>query len=475
MNEPSQRPSASLMLTPGRDRGGRWRLKFENQISAALLLAGLPAVLVSLGLLWSLDFSTKMRLTLMLPILSFWLGGSVSLRNRVCYPLRTLTNLLGALYEGDFSLKAAAARHDDVLGEVMREVNGLSDLLREQRLGAREVHSLLQKILAEIDVAVFAFDGRRRLQLVNRGGARLLNRPDAEVLGLDASDLGLRDLLDGSPDRIVSLGAGGIAAPGGAGRWKLHRGHYREGGHPFQLLILSDLTSALHAEERQAWRRLIQILRHEINNSLAPISSIAGSMRALQQSDPRPPDWEADLSQGLEVIENRSEALHRFIRAYSDMTRLPEPNFESVNVGRWVRRVAELDPRMAVTVLGGPELTLPADPDQLDQLLINLIRNAIDAACGGGSKVEVGWAAAGDRVQVWVDDGGPGVLDPEKAFVPFYTTKPEGAGIGLPLSRQIAENHGGSLTLEAPRQGVGCRALLVLPLTRGAATERLDD
>jgi nitrogen fixation/metabolism regulation signal transduction histidine kinase len=472
MNEPGKTQSvASLTLTPGRGQGWQWRLKFENRVQATVLLAGLPAVLVALGLLWGLDFSTKMRLTLMIPVLGFWVGGSMSLRNRVCYPLRTLTNLLGALYEGDYSLKAVAARQDDVLGEVMREVNGLSDLLREQRLGARTVHSLLQKILAEIDVAVFAFDARSRLQLINHGGERLLQRNAKEVLGQEAGELGLQFFLSGSPDRIVSMGTGGLAATGGVGRWKLHRGHYREDGHPFQMVILSDLTSALHEEERQAWKRLIQILRHEINNSLTPISSIAGSMRALQRAHPRPPDWEADLSQGLEVIENRSEALHRFIRAYSEMTRLPEPRFERVNVGQWVQRVTELDPRMPVTLCGGPELTLPADRDQLDQLLINLIRNAIDATCGSGSKVEVGWRVVDGRFHLWVEDDGPGAIDTEKAFLPFYTTKPDGAGIGLPLSRQIAENHGGSLTLEAPRQGTGCRALLVLPLSHTVTPE----
>jgi PAS domain S-box-containing protein len=437
---------------------GRGRIGFERRIQLGALLAGLPAIVLSMALLWGLEFSLNTRLTLTIPILLWWVAVSAALRETVAYPLRTLSNLLGALYEGDYSLRGAAGRRDDVLGEVIREFNSLSELLRSQRVGTREAQALLGKVLAEIDVAVFAFDADGQLQLINRGGERLLGRAADQVLGHRAEELGLSELFQGSTDRVVSL-----TLTGRPERWKLHRGRYREGGQSHQLILLTDLTRELHSEERAAWQRLIRILRHEINNSLAPIHSLAGSLRAQLGAAQRPTDWEEDLRQGLAVIENRAESLHRFIHAYSTVTRLPDPRFAPVEVGECVRRIAGLESRAHVGIAAGPPLTIQADGAQLDQMLINLVRNAVDATLPKSGCVEIGWEVCDARLRLWVEDDGPGLADPEQAFTPFYTTKPEGSGVGLPLSRQIAENHGGTLSL-GPSPAGGCRALVELPI-----------
>ena len=341
----------------------------------------------------------------------------------------------------------------------MHKVNGLGDLLRSQRRGEHEGEALLRKILIEIDAAVFAFDANLILRMINRKGEKLLGKVANDVLGQSAQSLNMADLMSGDHDRIAD-----IALAEGSGRWKLHRSSFREEGRPYHLILLTDLTRTLRSEERTAWKRLIQVLRHEINNSLTPISSIAGSLQTLQAQTPRPTDWEEDLRQGLIVIEKRSESLHRFIRAYSEVTRLPDPQRRPVDVRAWIKRVAGLDSRLPVTVVEGPELTIQADGDQLDQLLINLVRNAIDAVIEKEGDVVVGWNIENKLLHVWVADTGPGITDSEQAFTPFYTTKPDGAGIGLPLSRQIAENHNGTLVMESPEQGDGCRALLRLPL-----------
>jgi signal transduction histidine kinase len=246
----------------------------------------------------------------------------------------------------------------------------------------------------------------------------------------------------------------------------VRQGTFREEGAPHRLLVLSDLTRTLREEERQAWQRLIQVLRHEINNSLAPIDSLAGSLATLLQREPRPEDWESDLTEGLEVISDRTKALNRFMTAYSRLTRLPKPKLAPVEVGGWIRRIAGLETRQQVIVTGGPEITIRADGDQLDQLLINLVRNAVDAARETGGAVRVGWRVAGEpapRLEVWIEDEGPGLPETENLFVPFFTTRPEGSGIGLALSRQVAEAHGGRLTLEDRDDARGCRARLFLP------------
>nr|MBA3498266.1 PAS domain-containing sensor histidine kinase [Gemmatimonadales bacterium] len=346
----------------------------------------------------------------------------------------------------------------DGLSLALLEVNMLSDTLRTQRLGALEATTLLRRVIEEIDVAVFAFDGSQRLRLINRGGERLLGQPSERLIGLGAGALGLADCLDGETPRTIEA-----AFAGGAGRWEVRGSTFRQDGLPHRLLVLSDLSRVLRAEERSAWQRIVRVLGHEINNSLAPIKSIAGSLRSLAERSTRPADWEQDLRSGLQVIEGRSESLARFMGAYAQLARLPRPRLASVDVEGWVRRVAALETRLEVKVDAGPRLSVTADGDQLEQLLINLVRNAADASLETGGDVGVGWRVRGGVVEVTVDDDGPGLPDPGNLFVPFFTTKANGTGIGLVLSRQIAEAHGGALLLE-PRRGGGARACLRLPL-----------
>jgi signal transduction histidine kinase len=184
----------------------------------------------------------------------------------------------------------------------------------------------------------------------------------------------------------------------------------------------------------------------------------------MLQRQPRPADWEDDMRRGLEVIEARAAALSRFMEVYSRLARLPAPKMEAVEVGALVRRVVGLESRMAVALDPGPELTVCADPDQLEQLLINVLRNAVDAALETGGKVSVGWTARADQLELCILDEGPGLSNTSNLFVPFFTTKPTGSGIGLVLSRQIAEAHGGSLTLADRKDRAGCEARLRLPL-----------
>jgi two-component system nitrogen regulation sensor histidine kinase NtrY len=231
--------------------------------------------------------------------------------------------------------------------------------------------------------------------------------------------------------------------------------------------VLSDVSKPLREEERQAWQRLIRVLGHELNNSLAPIKSIAGSLGSLIMRDPRPTDWQEDVQRGLAVISTRAEALSRFMGAYARLARLPPPRFQMVNVPAFVDRVIRLETRMAVDLQPGPSLDVRADGDQLEQLLINLVKNAVDAASETGGAVRVGWSrisGATPFLEVNVDDEGPGLSNTSNLFVPFFTTKPAGSGIGLVLSRQIAEAHGGSLTLQNREDVRGCRATLRLPL-----------
>lgn len=439
------------------------RLKYEHRILLLAVLAGLAGSGVALFLLWSSDYKTGTSVGVTAVIVLLWFGVAVAVKNSVVFPLRTLSGLLGALREGDYSLRLRGARPGDSLGEVILEANALAASMREQRLGALEATALLRRIMAEIDVAMFGFDNSGRLQLVSDSGRRLFGCSEHELMGCPATELGLAECLSGGTPRVVDM-----SFPCGSGRWELRRGSYREKGVSNKLVFLFDLTRTLHREERLAWRRLIRTLRHEMNNSLTPIQSVADSLRRLANQQPRAADWEEDLQSGLEIIAERSEALDRFIGAYSKLTRLPDPQFSEVNVGQWVRRVAGLEMRLAVQIDNGPPTTIQGDQDQLEQLLINVVTNAVDASLAsrpeGDGRVVITWRLGAGSLEVVVEDDGPGLKDDTDVFVPFYTSKEQGSGIGLALSRQIAEAHSGSLTLENRRDVPGCCACLRLPL-----------
>ena len=426
------------------------------------LASALPGALISLVFLWTGDYTPKVQWTLTVLIVTFCLGFAFALRERVVLPLQTLSNLLAALGEGDFSIRARGARGGDPLGEVMIEVNQLVETLRHQRLDALEATTLLRKVMAEIDVAVFTFDEQGVLKFVNRAGARLLGVASERLLGRSADEIGLDQYLAGEAPRVINT-----AFPGGVGRWEVRRSQFRQGGLPHELLVLSDLSRPLREEERQAFQRLIRVIGHEMNNSLAPIKSIAGSLSTIIDRDPPPEDWKDDVTRGLAVIASRSESLSRFMSAYARLAKLPPPKLAPLDVGAFVDRVVTLEKAHHIRVKTGPPMTVQADSDQLEQLLINLIRNAVDAVRETGGSVAVGWTrlpGPAPSAELWVEDEGPGLSNTGNLFVPFFTTKPGGSGIGLVLSRQIAEAHGGSLLLENRTDRQGCRATLRMPL-----------
>lgn len=441
-------------------RRQRQPLSHDLHIFLLALLAGLPGSVTALVLLWTGDASAKVCWTLSVAVMGVYLGAAFAVRERVTRPLQTVANLLAALREGDYSVRGRGARGGDPLGEVYLETNALGDTLREQRLGAMEASALLTQVMEEIDVAVLTFDAEGTLKLVNRAGERLLGLPRARLMNQKAEGLGLAELLAGTvPRRLTRT----FAVEGGP--YELRRGTFRQGGLPHLLVVVADLRLALREEEREAWRRLVRVLSHEINNSLAPIHSISEALRDSLMQVPRASDWEEDAKVGLGIVARRSEALGRFMSSYARLARLPPPKLGAMEVEPWVRRVAALETRLPVEVRPGPALAVRADGDQLEQLLINLVRNAVDAARERQGRVWVSWTApSADAVEVWVEDEGPGLADTANLFVPFFTTKPEGSGIGLALSRQIAEAHGGTLRLENRTEGPGCRARLRLPL-----------
>jgi two-component system nitrogen regulation sensor histidine kinase NtrY len=458
--------SQSAFEFPGSGKPGkkRIRLNYDKHILLIAFLITVPSVFVAELLLWLGDHSSELKWTVTLFVGIAWLIGSSMLHGAVIRPLQTLSNMVAAIREEDFSFRVRGGSREDSLADLILEINSLAGRLQLQKVSALEATALLKKVLMEIDVAVFTFDQQQRLRIVNRAGEQLLGRIAPRMLGFTAEELGLHDLLQARGPQTVQM-----TFPGKHGRWAVSHTAFRENGVPHELLIISDLSRALREEERQAWQRLIRVLGHELNNSLAPIKSIAGTLASVTARAALPEDVHQDVAQGLRVIENRVESLGRFMQAYTQLARMPAPARVRIEVGALARRVASLEQRLLVRVIEGPPIAVDADPDQLEQLLINLVRNAADASLDPSLRqqgsVEMGWCTNARSVEVFIRDEGPGLLNSDNLFVPFFTTKHGGSGIGLILSRQIAEAHGGVLQLANRRDRMGCEATVALPLT----------
>jgi len=436
----------------------RRRLSYEGKITWLTFVAVAPAIIIALALLWFGDHTPKVQWTLTILIVGCFGAFIWSTREHAVRPLQTVSNLLSALREGDYSIRARGARGDSALGEVLLEVNSLGETLRQQRLGAFEATALLRTIMSEIDVAIFTFDPERRLRLINRAGETLLGKPMDKLLGRTAQELGLHACFSADDDEPLTLNF-----PGASGRWGIRRSTFREQGLPHELLVLTDLSRTLREEERRAWQRLVRVLGHEMNNSLAPIKSLAGSLESLLRRNPLPSDWKDDASSGLNSIASRADSLSRFLQAYTRLTKLPPPQKQDVDLAQLMQRVADLEPRLKVQILPGSKAVIRADAAQIEQALINLVHNAVDAALETDGMVTLGWHERAGSVEIFVEDEGPGIMNPTNLFVPFFTTKPDGSGIGLPLSQQIAEAHDGTLVLMNRQDRQGARALLRLP------------
>lgn len=390
---------------------------------------------------------------------------SAALIESLTRPLQTLSNVVSSLREGDYSFRARGAGARDALGELAGETNALADLLQMQRVHSLEATALLAQIFEVMHAPLFAFDRENVLQLVNSAGLRLLGLPHARCLGRTARTLGLEELLSAPDQSIRSFGSRPT-------RWLVRKAAFRQDGAPHVLLLLADVSLPLQEEERIAWQRLIRVLGHELSNSLAPIKSIAGSLLARMDSLSVDDPARTDFHRGLAVVESRADALHRFVQSYRLLAQLPPPRLRTVEFAPLMERVVLLEQRLPVELIAGPPVTLNADPDQLEQMFINLLANAVDASLDNGAlPVRARWKLSGANVETLIEDRGKGIANSDNLFVPFYTTKPAGSGVGLALAQQVARAHGGEISLQNREDGQGARATVRLPL-RSAVTTR---
>ncbi len=429
------------------------RLRRRSFATAALIaLPWLPALLLPLA--WPL--AVPARLALLLAALPLSLALAWWHARRQERPLRTLAIQIEALREGDYTLRGVAR---GALAPVVGDLNALAASIQRERLGYEEASHLLVKTLAALDSAVLVFDGSDRLSLANPAAQRLLAQPATQLFGRSAAALGVDALLATATGSVVAH-----AFAGHSGRFEVRHATLRQEGRDGVLLVINDVDRVLRSEERQAWQRLLRVLGHEVNNSLAPIQSIADTLATLLQHDALPADWRADMGEGLALIARRSAALARFLSSYGKLARLPAPQRAALDLAAIAAAVVRLQADAGIVLEGSDALPVLADADQIEQALINLLRNALDAQDGRGAGICVRCTAQAPWALVEILDNGPGPPTSDNLFVPFFTTKPGGSGIGLVLARQIAEAHGGELSLLPRAAGAGACARLRLPL-----------
>jgi nitrogen fixation/metabolism regulation signal transduction histidine kinase len=431
-------------------------------IYCALLV--LPALALAAVFVYQRSLTIGPALLLAGGLLFYLLIVAAALIEGLVRPLQTLSNVVSSLREGDYSFRARGAGSHDAFGELAGEVNALADLLQRQRVRSLEATALLARILEVMHAPLFAFDREDLLQLVNNAGVRLLGLPHARCFGHTARELALEELL-AAPDQTIH------SFNGQPTRWLLRKAVFRQDGAPHTLLLLADVSLPLQEEEQAAWKRLIRVLGHELSNSLAPIKSIAGSLLLRVEQMEGEEAALRDFRRGLGVIESRADSLHRFVQSYRQLAQLPPPQLRPVPLAPLMERVVLLqrgllaDQRLTLQLDPGPPLQLQADPDQLEQMLINLLANAADAALANGSApIRTTWRADDSTLQILIEDRGLGIANADNLFVPFYTTKPSGSGVGLALAQQIARAHGGEITLLNRDDGPGARATIRLPL-----------
>ena len=431
-------------------------------------LAGLalPSLILTGFLAYIESSSLEIALSSVGMLALLWWLAAIVMVEQLIRPLHTLSNVVSALREEDFSFRARDARRGDALGDLACEINALADTLQRQSASALDALTLVERVLTSMQSPVLAFDDSGHLRLHNTAAQKAFALP-LNAVGLTAVQLQLAPLL-ALPDQGLYP-----AQPDGPTRWSVRRATFRLRGLPHTLLVLADVAAALREEERLAWRRLIRVLSHEINNSLTPIQSIAGSLRSRLASPSE--THKPDLLRGLGVIEDRATSLNRFLQAYQKLARLPAPAPRPTELPQLLAQAAQLETRLSVHVESGSPLTLSCDPDQIQQALINLVQNAADSALSAAAsephlhhipQVSMTWHTSAGALTITVRDNGLGISNTANLFVPFYTTKPHGSGIGLVLAQQIASAHAGSIAILPNAGEPGCTAYFTLPLNQ---------
>ena len=434
------------------------RIAFEDRLVRLALFTGLLPTLCCCVLLFFVDMSVYPKILLVFTLLVCILFCAFSIRQQVIFQLRTSTNLVEAMTSNDYTMRANNKGLDGALSDFNQLLNTLAETLAEQSLITREKQILLAKVTDQIDVAIVAVNNNQAISLMNPAAEKLFKCRFDEMQGSPIKQLGLQNILCKDYNKVAEF------------EIKQHKKKvlirtdaYFEKGIKHTLIFITDIQNLLREEERQAWQKLLRVLSHEINNSIAPIASIGETLEKMVEKQYSGTELDNDLKEGLGVITERAQSLNIFIQRYQKLAKLPLPTKTLFNIEPLVQSVTLLFPDANIE-LDSKALVVYADKDQLQQVLVNLLKNACESMYDNPKeKINVYWRKDNQYFEIEILDHGTGIKNMDNLFVPFYTTKPQGTGIGLSLSRQILVNHGGDLILKNRPEHAGVQATLLIP------------
>ncbi|KGJ88034.1 sensor histidine kinase [Thalassotalea sp. ND16A] len=435
------------------------RVKFETQLLKYLLIAtGVPVALLLL-VLWYYQASTNLFMLILLTLFCITGYCAITMYHKITFQFRTLSNLLEGMSHGDYSLRGRRHSRDDALGELVDQINNLANTLTEQRFSAMEGQHLLKKVIQHINVAIIAVDEQQQLALLNPAAEQLLNVSSEQMLGKPLANIDAQSLLTISQQQVMEL-----TFANKKGQFQVIRDNYRDHGHQHDLFFITDVNHLLREQERQAWQNLIRVLSHEINNSLTPISSFASTISRLAKKQDLSSDFADNLQQSLTIIGERSSSLKQFIDSYRQLTHLPKPQKQNTNLLALLTKVVAIFKQCNIELDISDDITLALDPVQIEQVLINVIKNADEAMQTCPGNISICASTDEHNAILTIADQGIGIASSHNLFTPFYTTKKQGSGIGLVLSRQIIEAHNGFLSMANRNSERGCQITIQLPI-----------
>ena len=483
-----------------KDKLTQTKIAFEDKLVRTNLIGSAVPTLLSIAFILFSDMSVYLKLLLMFLLFVLVAYSAFTVRQQVIFQLRTSTNLVESMTMGDYSLRANNKQIKGALSDFNMLLNNLAERLAQQNLITREQQILLGKVTSQIDVAIVAVDHNNNISLMNPAAERLFKKKFSELEAWPIEHLGLQNVLKQVGNKVTEFEINQIQR-----KVYVRVDTYFELSKAQYLIFITDIQNLLRDEERAAWQRLLRVLSHEINNSLTPIASISETLGEIISEQKKQLKDDADafvlkkdtgllLEDGLGVIMERAHSLNHFIQDYQQLTKLPQPNKTVFDFLPFISKIAQLFEHSRI-YLPKNSIEVYADSEQMQQVFVNLIKNAEEAnhahlnstrknkqQASQCSEIAIACSLEFDMIYISVYDKGKGIKNKENLFVPFYTTKPKGSGIGLSLSQQIARNHGGDLSLKnidvhdifttQECSFNGAKAVLMLPVASSALTSR---
>lgn len=432
---------------------------FESKLTWLSLSVSVPLLLLLIVTMLYANISIYLTiLTGFLGSIGVFVTNSL-IHQKSAFQFRSLSNLLEAMLKGDYALRLRSDKPDSALDELVISINKLAEHLSQQRLMSVENQLLLNTVIEHIDVAILSVDENGLTHQLNPAAKKLISANNSKERKAVTEQIEILKNMAIGRSQVLQL-----SFAQHNGRFRVHCEEFRSSGLQHRLILITDIAHLLRMEEDKAWQNLVRVLSHEINNSLTPIASISQTLLKMSQSQQGFPPEDKDLSQGLKLISERSHDLQEFVNSYKKLNKLPAPNLQEFDITLIANKVANLFDQKKFKIISQESIALMIDAIQIEQVLINLVKNGIEASTDNQPPVTMSWLYTEDQCRILIVDCGTGVRNPENLFVPLYTTKPHGSGIGLALSRQIIESHNGQLTLSNRSDQQGCVAQIVLPI-----------